>query len=391
MRDLKEQLNGLKDVERLYAPDKNWVEKNRVLLLSQIRNTVSVDQAPTLMDRLSQAIHVIVPQSAMRAMRPVMSVALILSLTVAGWITTASASNSLPGDLLWNVKLAQEKTESVITDIAASPKKQTEVHLKHAARRAQEIKQVTETPKPEAAKKIKIAAEQLKQSLESANKTVGEVQKTSPNEVIGVVKEFSAVTAEISTTLEATSSKLELSEDTKQSATETTRVVQKSGLEAIGLLMTGESATSGEAKALVEEKIGLVLGTVERASETQVRTLAAEEKSATSTPTASSTTPTAALTSVDTAITPPTTAVAPTVNPEAVRVLSQEIKTLMETDKLTEALEKTKELVTLQGSTTAPAPVPTTATTTTSDVSVQTAPTSSLQSSTTTAPTTTKE
>jgi hypothetical protein len=144
-RSLKEQLMNVRHGHDRIGADPAWVRSNRELLLSQIRNTV--ESRPTrsvfssrLLGQFSHAVKLFVPANLATSIRSMSFVSLALLLAVSGWIASVSAAqNSLPGDALYNVKLAGEKTELLVVSVVGGQKDKVDTLFKHASNRVEEL------------------------------------------------------------------------------------------------------------------------------------------------------------------------------------------------------------------------------------------------------------
>src|SRR3989338_470247 len=112
---LKKQLHALRSV----GPSSSWQSAHRELLMQQIRSQSSLAVAPTLGARLrgwvsrvemgfSSTVSLIASRSVTMAL---LVIALVLS---SGGYLVAAADHSLPGDQLYNIKIAVEDARFAI-------------------------------------------------------------------------------------------------------------------------------------------------------------------------------------------------------------------------------------------------------------------------------------
>lgn len=139
-RALKQQLKAL----RLAAgtPRPEWVAANRAILLSQLKNTLHPEavsfwaMVPRVLGRLF---------SPEVALRPIAAL-LTISIAVSGWVATSKASRgALPGDTLYAVKLANEKTQLAWVAMINDKTKAAQLHVELASRRANEVQKIVAT------------------------------------------------------------------------------------------------------------------------------------------------------------------------------------------------------------------------------------------------------
>jgi len=389
-RILKAQLKKVKNLEGRINPDQAWVVRTKTTLLQKIASETTATSVPVPStigkkhaDRVLHGFHAFFPTHLFSQARPVFVSLLVFLLAGSGWIASASASGSLPGDTLWQIKLASEKTQIVLASITGNDKKNVALQLKFAARRADEIKIVTGEEKYPPEEKAKRAGEGLKQLQENIASIDTAVHSVNQKEDISKgAKELNESTSQISATLKEVASTVQ---DGDADATLTKQVaaaqqaVDEVGINAVKVAVEGaqNDAERIAAQELVEEKIVSVLsdadGALSKNAEAKalIENVAVSEESTTSVsstvalsdtqassttlvpatiaPGASSTTGTVVTT--DSVTPPPTTKQMITAileqadkTSEAVQTQVEQIKQLISANDLTGALEKAKEL-----------------------------------------------
>ena len=389
-RILKAQLKKVKNLEGRINPDQAWVARTKTSLLQTIASETIVATTPVRAmvgkkraEQMLQGFQAFFPKNIFSQARPVFISLLVFLLAGSGWIASASASESLPGDTLWQVKLASEKTQIVLASITGNDKKNVALQLKFAARRADEIKIVTGEEKFAPEEKAKRAGEGLKQLQENIASVDTAVHSDEQKEDISKgAKELNESTAQISATLKEVASTVQ---DGDADATLTKQVaaaqqaVDEVGINAVKVAVEGaqNDVERTAAQVLVEEKIVSVLsdadGALSKNAEAKalIENVAVSEESTTSVsstvalsdtqassttlvpatiaPGASSTTGTVVTT--DSVTPPPTTKQMITAileqadkTSEAVQTQVEQIKQLISANDLTGALEKAKEL-----------------------------------------------
>src|SRR3989338_8403054 len=112
------QLQNLKSGQ--LNPDRVWLARNRERLMATLGRAQHPDtERLTLWQEVSGTMartsSIFVPRQLVAAARMTLTFVLIGSVAVSGWIASVSASqNSLPGEALYGVKLATEKTELIV-------------------------------------------------------------------------------------------------------------------------------------------------------------------------------------------------------------------------------------------------------------------------------------
>jgi hypothetical protein len=127
MEDLIKKLKSIK--HRGVNPKKEWLEKNRKFLLSQISNTVTKESGNKFdlsAEKMWKFMSVFLPRTVVYSIvRPVAIVAMVLSLGTGGWIATVAASqDTVPGDALHSTKMLTEKVHIAV--LSAIDAKDTE-------------------------------------------------------------------------------------------------------------------------------------------------------------------------------------------------------------------------------------------------------------------------
>ena len=187
-KELKKKLKGLKTRDGRVNPDKEWVIKSKIDLMNSISNSSLGVNEKVGLKKMNSFIDLFVPKEFLLYARPFAISALAFVIVVGGWVAGVSASqDSLPGDVLWGVKLAGEKTRLVIASVGGSKEKEAGLHLEFASNRAEEIKEVV--AKEESSKKvdsINTAVDSLKKSMESASKSLEDAATEGMDGVLAI-------------------------------------------------------------------------------------------------------------------------------------------------------------------------------------------------------------
>src|SRR3989338_3276583 len=192
---MKEQLRQLRDSGACSKPSQAWVEKNKRVLLSSISQSQSRAPQSSLSAFHSFGRLVFSP------LRPVFVPSLVFVITVSGWIATASASyNSLPGDTLYNVKIAKEKALIAFRVVTGNEEEKARLDSQFAVQRSQELRRVAEelkqTPdstKEKVEKRLKSSKQvvtELGRSLSSANEGIKKIGESDPSKAVDLAKEL---------------------------------------------------------------------------------------------------------------------------------------------------------------------------------------------------------
>ncbi|MEK7680557.1 MAG: DUF5667 domain-containing protein, partial [Patescibacteria group bacterium] len=197
-RELIKQLKMLK--HEAVKPNEEWLQRNRGILLSQIKNTVSPGARKFSTANFWQAMSIFLPTKLVySAVRPIIALLLIASMGVGGWIATVDASyEALPGDWLYPAKRATEKTHVVVINVVGDKSSQTKVHVELAKRRANEARKIVSNPAK--VKMIGATVNELKDEINAVNKNLDEM-KTSNKSVAEATKNVAQNVQEINDAL----------------------------------------------------------------------------------------------------------------------------------------------------------------------------------------------
>lgn len=385
------QFGKLASLKELSAPSKEYKQTTKSALLRAIKSDARVSKKVTTSEKdfaFLSALHVFFSRRFLIALKPGLTVFLAVVIATSGWIASVSASvDSVPGDALWGVKIASEKTQLAVASISGSSEKQAKLNIKFANRRAVELKKVLadEEPADEKSKEKKVKAiknlnERLQTSLESTNKTLKKVQEkeTDSKKVVKLIKQVHVATVEVSKTLKESADAVveEAGKDAAKDLVKTEKALEDVSLHAVEIALEEAGELDGtqeddeevaqEVATIVEEaltelvenadeNIEIVKQMTEKSAE-QAESLDEGNESDVSEivldnePTSTSTM-TSTLHSADEVIEDPINAddvvdvikkVDETV--EAVEANKQEIQKLIEDNQLHEAVQKVREL-----------------------------------------------
>ena len=261
-KELKKKLKGLKTRDGRVNPDKEWVIKSKIDLMNSISNSSLVVNEKVGLKKMNSFIDLFVPKEFFLYVRPLAISALAFIIVVGGWIAGVSASqDSLPGDVLWGVKLAGEKTRLVIASVGGSKEKEAGLHLEFASNRAEEIKEVVS--KEESVKKVEsinTAVDSLKKSMESASKSLEDAATEGMDGVLAIAANTDKKVDEILGDLK------ESQQVAKAGGVEDVdginQVVEDMGVKTIGVLVSKtedqsiEEGVKTEVKEMIKTQVG---------------------------------------------------------------------------------------------------------------------------------------
>jgi hypothetical protein len=142
-RELATTLKQIKNERRGGAPHDVWVERNRDILLMQVRNTTDVHAKPELRDTVRHFFSIFIPtESILMAARAVGVFLLVIGTVLSGGLASAQIyDNAAPGELLYNVKLAVEDAQIFL---APNEEYRSSLHAEFADRRLDEVAKLSD-------------------------------------------------------------------------------------------------------------------------------------------------------------------------------------------------------------------------------------------------------
>lgn len=155
MSNLKKQLKNLGEAVKL---DKNASEEMRAILMSRVESDIAV-QGRVKGNPMS-LISVFTP-----SVRAILVSLIVVLIPGGGFTTVKAALGSLPGDLLYPVKITTEKIQvALVSDGDAK----TELRVEFAERRLQEAEDIINNEENgEKEEKVAIAVEKFKEEIEN--------------------------------------------------------------------------------------------------------------------------------------------------------------------------------------------------------------------------------
>ncbi|MFH1046899.1 MAG: DUF5667 domain-containing protein [Patescibacteria group bacterium] len=142
--NLKNLLQSTRNERRGGAPREDWVTQSRDILLMQVKNTTDANDRPKMLAKLHHLFGIFVPVDAtFVAVRTVGVFLLMIAAVLGGGLASAQLyNNSMPGEMLYNVKLAVEKTQLVLSP---NDEYRLSLHAEFADRRVNELAFLSES------------------------------------------------------------------------------------------------------------------------------------------------------------------------------------------------------------------------------------------------------
>lgn len=145
-KDLVRQLNAIK--HEVVKPNASWVEKNRALLMSQIKNTVPEKNKISVSSRILAAAAIFMPETLVAGTFRFVSISLIVAMLAPSlyYGTVMASQEALPGDGLYDAKRYTEKIQVTVVGLIGDSQSETKLHMELAKRRAAETSKIMNDP-----------------------------------------------------------------------------------------------------------------------------------------------------------------------------------------------------------------------------------------------------
>lgn len=363
-KEFKKQFEQLSKMSEYIRPDQAWVALNKQKMMRQIQNSTAFEKKET---SWMETLEFWLPKNRVLApLRIAMVLFIIVGMTAGSWIAGVSASNSsLPGEVLYKVKIATENTQLAITSAFSSQDDKAsntaKLQLEFAERRSKEVKKLVAKNNAEATAQVPPTIQKLKETIQDAQDNLKEVTKGgTPENIISLAQDVTEKTSAIAQDLkEATEQSPDQDAALAKEVVATSKIVNDTGLQAIEVVLEDKKVVDASnqevIKELVQEKVDILVQNIadSKAAVEQVKQLSAI---ATSTLEAqisvsSSTLPTL---TTDIKISTTTAAQVESVSTEEVKkagdsikkadLVAGEVKVLLEGNNVKEAIQKAKTL-----------------------------------------------
>jgi len=228
-REFNRSLKDLKKVASGIRPDPAWVSRTRSAIVMRARKDLVEREA------ISTARYFF-PSALVAAVRgPAMALASVVLVILGGSIASVrAAENSLPGDLLYPVKIAAEQTQIIF---AKTDTDKLSLKAEFVGRRVDEMKVIAASDTPEKDSRIKQAAEGLKRDLDTVKNQLHDVASDAPPaQVAEAAKLIDQKSAELAVALKDV--KTGMSDSAKTTVTEAEVAASSAGVRAVQVLIS---------------------------------------------------------------------------------------------------------------------------------------------------------
>lgn len=239
-RQLKTAIQQLRDTERHIQPDAAWVMRTRNQFLKTIRHDAIKRPVMGMGERFRAFVLAYVPRTTVDLIRgPVMAVVSVFAVVLGGSLASVSAAErSIPGDLLYPVKLATEQAR-----ILMEPESPNQLRLKaeFAERRGQEIKKLTQgEPSAKQNQQIKETADSLKKDLDAVKSQLHTVaSESTASQAATLAKDVDERTGRVASTIKDLKESVSL--DIRQNVVDVQVAAANTSLKAVQVLIETHS------------------------------------------------------------------------------------------------------------------------------------------------------
>lgn len=250
--ELTRQLRAIRAAHERIQPDAAWVKRTRETLRMQVSNGLPTGRADWH-EKAQSFVRMFVPREFAQMLRgPIMAVLSVFGLITGGSIAGVSAAErSVPGDFLYQVKLANEQTRLLF---AKDKTDRVKLKATFLARRGQEIKDILSSDVNEKPERIKRATDLLKRDLDTVKTQMSEVTQSGTTlqaaEVAMVVDQQST---ELVAALKSVHDSLPTS--SRSGVVEVENAAYAAGVKAVQVLITTKNDPDAQHVVTLEELV----------------------------------------------------------------------------------------------------------------------------------------
>lgn len=178
-------ISKIKELKNTVVPRSDWKAESRAILLRSIYAEQAQAPKVTAMDYTKAFWQTI----KIPAMQPAAVMFMVLGTFVASSLTINAAFYSLPGDNLYQVKIALENTH---VSLVSDEERKADLRIEFVQRRVEEINKIVSQPNvtpEEKERKIKTAVAGFRQSAAAVNQELARVAKDIQSDSTDVNKE----------------------------------------------------------------------------------------------------------------------------------------------------------------------------------------------------------
>ncbi len=258
-------------------PDPSWVRSSRERLLARI-----TEQAPALPAGRQARVTAHQTFGALRGVfsfdaatlmaRPVLAGVLAVAAVMGSGVGAVSASlGSIPGDPLYQVKIASERARIAVAQSASD---KTTLRMEYVGRRVDEVTRIAGSPVNDNGSRLNTAVQHIKQDLGSVQQSLSDMSKSAePKDVVEVAKLVDTKSEEYSATLEKSNDQLSVSDQV--GVKEAKAMVEDISVQAVAVLVQAHAngaVSNDDIAATVGDKIENIINKANLVAEANATT-----------------------------------------------------------------------------------------------------------------------
>lgn len=250
-RDILTKIKDLRSKERFIKPDEAWVRATRQTLLLRAQQALPPSGHVKTLGIVKEGMKVAFPQGvAQYVTRPIFAVmSFVFAIMGGSMMSVSAAERSLPGDLLYGLKLVTEQARIVMT---SSKGEKLKLKTEFTGRRVDELRAVTVGDESDAQKVTDIAVV-LKRDMDTLKQQLSEMSdESSPADAVEAAQSVDKKSNEVIVALQI--GKDQLPPEAKGAVTDAQSAAAETSVKAIEVLATqhGVDETSISVQAVTD-------------------------------------------------------------------------------------------------------------------------------------------
>ena len=252
-----------------FLPSPEAMERNRQKVMAYVYQTKAERVEPvSLYFRAQTLAKLFIPRDVWRfALQPMLVFVLVLGVGAGGWITSVqAASKSLPGDMLYSIKIASEKTQVALASLSQDERVVTGLRVAFATRRLDEVKKVSQVKNQEEKEsRTREAVRGFKDQMTTLNTSLTTLKNEQPESLAHLAKTVGEKSGEFADALSKTHA-VDDSPIMKHELEEAERLVQKTSDAAVAVAV--EQHASGDPDVSAKDVAEMMGNQLTRARDT---------------------------------------------------------------------------------------------------------------------------
>ncbi len=246
-RELLTKIKDLRSKERLITPDEAWVRATRQTLLLRAQQALPPSGQVKGLGLVKEVMRAAFPQGvAQYVTRPIFaSLSFLVAIMGGSMMSVSAAERSLPGDLLYSLKLVTEQARMVMT---SDKGERLKLKTEFTGRRVDELRAVVTTPTADTTQRVTEVAGALKRDMDTLKQQLTDVSnEATPAAAVEAARSVDKKSNEVIVALQET--KQQLSPEAKGIVTDAQSAAAETSVKAIEVLATQHQVDGGSISA----------------------------------------------------------------------------------------------------------------------------------------------